>query len=103
MRTRVRDLARPSHAPASLANGWIGMRLPLNPLLGGTATVSGFMGPDPLESVQGFAPAPYPLACDIRCQSWWLSQRPDFAVVTAQRLDLAAAEHGQPAMLLPVR
>lgn len=66
---------RPDFLPAYVSNGVVGLRVGPNPLLDGTAVVSGVVGVDPVEKVQGTCYVPYPLAGDLRLNAWWMSQQ----------------------------
>ena len=68
--TRVRADA----LPAYVSNGLIGLRLERQPLFGGSAIVSGYDGLSPVDGVESFSQAPYPLYGDVRVGSSWISR-----------------------------
>ena len=83
---------RPELPPAYVANGFVGLRVGKLALVGGTALVNGFVGEHDIEQFESYAPAPYPVAADVRVGGLWLSQRPDLAVFGEQVYDFSAGE-----------
>jgi hypothetical protein len=65
---------RPDALPAYISNGLVGLRVERQPLFGGSAIVSGFDGRSPIDGVEGFTQAPYPLYGDVRVGSSWVSR-----------------------------
>lgn len=65
--------ARPDALPAYLSNGLIGLRIERAPLFGGSTIVSGYDGLSPVDGVESFSQAPYPLYGDVRIGSSWIS------------------------------
>lgn len=78
--------------PAYLSNGVIGLRVRDNPPTAGLAVVSGLVGRHPERDIEAAAPAPYPLALDIRLDGVWLSNAPQAMTVVDQRYDFSTAE-----------
>jgi hypothetical protein len=70
--------------PAYISNGLVGLRVERQPLLGGSAIVSGYAGRSPNDGVEAFAPAPYPLYGDVRVNDTWLSA----ATTSARFIDI---------------
>ena len=83
---------RPSFLPAYLGNGLLGLRVPRIPLLDGVAIVSGFAGVHPIDRVEGFARAPYPLAGDIVIGDAALSDYSEGVTLIEQRYDFSFGE-----------
>lgn len=80
------------HVPAYVANGVVGLRIGVNPLLGAVANANGFVGLHPQWRTETAAYIPYPLAMDIRLGPWWLSQRPQWCRFVDQAYDMASGE-----------
>src|SRR6185312_5003024 len=72
---------QPRFLPAYLSNGVIGLRSPRIPLIDGVAILSGFAGVHPVDKVEGFAQAPYPLAGDLTVNTVSLSGHPERATL----------------------
>ncbi len=85
----------PTYAPAYVANGFVALHIGANPLVGGSAGVSGYYGTDDREGVESFAVAPYPLAVEIligRTPTGLLSQNPDKVILREQWYDFTCGE-----------
>lgn len=83
--------ARPDALPAYLSNGLIGLRIERAPLFGGSAIVSGYDGLSPVDGVESFSQAPYPLYGDVRVGSSWISRLSGGTLETC-RHDFATGE-----------
>jgi len=83
---------QPHFLPAYLSNGVIGLRVPRIPLVDGVSILSGFAGVHPLDRVESFARAPYPLAGDVVVDDVRLSQLPERAVLDEQAYDFSCGE-----------
>lgn len=92
MRTHVIDSVDPEYQPAYLANGFVGLRLGVMPLPGGTCLVNGFCGLSPEKRTEEYAAAPYPLGLDIQIDTLWISQHPQIAQFKAQEYDHSCGE-----------
>jgi hypothetical protein len=78
--------------PAYVSNGLVGLRVERQPLLGGSAIVSGFAGRSPVDGVEGFTTAPYPVYGDVRIGETWLSRVATAGELVEIRHDFATAE-----------
>ena len=94
--------------PASLSNGFIGLRPGANPLIGITSlapdlagkrgarplatVVAGFVRSHPVMGVESWAPAPYPLAIDIKANRVSMQLLPNSIQVRSQSLDMSNGE-----------
>jgi trehalose/maltose hydrolase-like predicted phosphorylase len=104
--------------PASLSNGFIGIRPGANPLIAITSlppaliagirrspedphprgnrplatVVAGFVRSQPVYGVETWAPAPYPLAIDLRANRVSMQTLPDSVQVLSQSLDMSNGE-----------
>jgi hypothetical protein len=83
---------RPEYLPAYISNGLVGLRCGPVPFLGGICMVSGFVGLDPVDGVEGFSRAPFPLAADVQLDGVRLSEAADAVHVIEQRYDFSTAE-----------
>lgn len=83
---------QPHDIPPYVSNGVIGLRVPQFGFQDGTACVNGYVETNPRHKIEGSAFAPYPLAADIRLNTWWMSQRPDFLTFEEQRYDFHTGE-----------
>jgi trehalose/maltose hydrolase-like predicted phosphorylase len=93
---------------ASISNGFIGIRPGPNPLIAITSlpsgfahkpgarplatVVAGFVRSHPVYGVETWAPAPYPLALDIRVGRVSMQALPDSVQVLSQSLDMSNGE-----------
>lgn len=82
----------PAFIPAYLSNGLIGLRVGKIPQLEGLAMVSGLAAIHPVDRVEGFARAPYPLAGDLEIDGARLSERPETARFLTQEYDFSCGE-----------
>jgi trehalose/maltose hydrolase-like predicted phosphorylase len=104
--------------PASLSNGFIGIRPGANPLIAITSVppglialtrqrssggrpagirplatvVAGFVRSHPVYGVETWAPVPYPLALDVRANRVSMQTSPDSTQVISQSLDMSNGE-----------
>ena len=78
--------------PAYVSNGVMGLRAPRIPLLNGVAILSGFACVHPVDRVEGFAQAPYPLAGDLSVNDVTLSGLPERAILEEQAYDFGCGE-----------
>jgi trehalose/maltose hydrolase-like predicted phosphorylase len=94
--------------PALLSNGFIGLRPGPNPLIAITSlppalvgklgarplatVVAGFVRSQPVYGVESWAPAPYPLAVDVRANDVSMQTFPDSVQVLSQSLDMSNGE-----------
>ncbi|MDO9338466.1 MAG: glycoside hydrolase family 65 protein [Caulobacter sp.] len=78
--------------PAYLANGVMGLRIRPQPLKAGMCLVNGFAGEHPERRIEAAAPAPFPLAGDIRLDGRWLSDAPELIRDQEQAYDFASGE-----------
>jgi hypothetical protein len=83
---------QPHFLPAYLSNGVIGLRVPRIPLVDGVAIVSGFAGVHPVDRVESFAQAPYPVAAELTIDDVTLSRLPERAVLDEQAYDFSCGE-----------
>jgi trehalose/maltose hydrolase-like predicted phosphorylase len=83
---------RPTFLPAYVGNGLLGLRVTRIPLLDGVAIVSGFAGVHPIDRVEGFARAPYPLAGDVVLGDAALSDYSEGVTLVEQRYDFSCGE-----------
>jgi trehalose/maltose hydrolase-like predicted phosphorylase len=82
----------PAFIPAYLSNGLIGMRVGKIPQLDGIAIVGGLAAVHPIDKVEGFARAPYPLGGDIELDGNKLSDQPERARFVSQEYDFSCGE-----------
>ena len=82
---------QPHFLPAYLSNGVIGLRVPRIPLVDGVAIVSGFAGVHPVDGVESFAQAPYPVAAELTIDDVTLSGHPSAPFSTSRRTTSRAA------------
>lgn len=96
MKTHIVTETAPTHEPAYLANGLIGLRVPPIPFLPRTgwrmALVNGFSELSEKFSTECYAQAPYPLDVDLGLDGVFLSERPDLARFVEQRYDFSCGE-----------
>jgi trehalose/maltose hydrolase-like predicted phosphorylase len=85
-------LWKPTFLPAYLGNGVLGLRVPPVPLLDGVVIVSGFAGVHPVDEVEAFARAPYPLAGDVVLDEVPLSRHTAGATLIEQSYDFSCGE-----------
>jgi trehalose/maltose hydrolase-like predicted phosphorylase len=78
--------------PPYVANGIVGLRLVRAPFGGGTTIVNGFVGTDPTDGVETFAPAPFALALDLEIGGIRVSESQERLRLRSQRYDFATAE-----------
>jgi trehalose/maltose hydrolase-like predicted phosphorylase len=78
--------------PAYLSNGVMGLRIRPQPLASGMCLVNGFAGEHPERRIEAAAPAPFPLAGDIRLEGRWLSDTPELVRDLEQAYDFASGE-----------
>lgn len=81
----------PSFLPAYVGNGLVGLRVPDVPLRNGTAIVSGFAGVHPVDQVEAFERAPYPLAGDVVLGDVTLADSPRVKLIE-QHYDFSCGE-----------
>lgn len=79
-------------ANAYLSNGLVGIRPGPDPLVQAQTVVSGFVYSNPAGGFENIAPAPYPLATDIRAGGVRLLEHPELVTVRSQSLDMASGE-----------
>jgi trehalose/maltose hydrolase-like predicted phosphorylase len=103
----VTDFSKP-FPPASLSNGFIGIRSAANPLISSSllnsnrprrigvhpwaTVVGGFVRTEPNLGGEAMAPAPYPLSTDIIYAGVSLSEHPEDLGIHRQSLDLSNGE-----------
>jgi trehalose/maltose hydrolase-like predicted phosphorylase len=83
---------QPDHLPAYLSSGTIGLRVRQTALRPGLAAVSGLEGEHPGARVAASAPAPYPLAGDLRIGEVWMSNAWHQVSDIEQQYDFACGE-----------
>jgi Glycosyl hydrolase family 65 central catalytic domain len=83
---------QPDDHPAYLSNGVFGLRVRSIPFRGGVCIPSGFAGVHPVDLVEGFARAPFPLGADIAIDGTWLSGALERARPLAQSYDFSCGE-----------
>jgi trehalose/maltose hydrolase-like predicted phosphorylase len=83
---------QPDWVPAYLSNGIIGLRPSPLMLNHGYATINGFAGADPIEGVESYVYAPYPVAGDIGIDNCWLSRQTQSARFEEQTYDFSCGE-----------
>jgi protein-glucosylgalactosylhydroxylysine glucosidase len=83
---------RPGDLPPYLSNGLIGLRLGSHPMADGVTVLSGLAAVDPVEGIQTFAQAPYPLALDIIVKRVSMAGAPQRCVLREQRYDFSCGE-----------
>ncbi len=92
MRKHIIKQYLPDYQPAYVANGLVGLRIGQNPLIDGTALLSGFVGLHDKHAVEAIAPAPYPVGGDIVIDGCPLSARPDLIHFREQIYDFSCGE-----------
>ena len=82
----------PSWSPAYLSNGLVGLRVREIPGIDGACNVGGYAGIHPVEKVQAWLPAPYPLAFDLKMDHWWMTARRERVSFVGQSHDFSSGE-----------
>jgi trehalose/maltose hydrolase-like predicted phosphorylase len=82
----------PAFIPAYVSNGLIGMRVGKIPQLEGVAILGGLAAIHPVDKVEGFARAPYPVGGDIEVNGNKLSDQPERARFISQEYDFSCGE-----------
>jgi hypothetical protein len=83
---------KPEYIPAYLSNGVIGLRVGRIPLVEGLAIVNGLAAVHPVDQVESFARAPYPVAGDITINRLRMSEHLERTRFIEQRYDFSTAE-----------
>ena len=83
---------RPDFLPAYVGNGVMGLRVPRIPFLDGVAILSGFAGVHPVDRVESFARAPYPVAGDLEIDGVAVSEHAERITLVEQRYDFSCGE-----------
>jgi trehalose/maltose hydrolase-like predicted phosphorylase len=82
----------PAFIPAYVSNGLIGLRVGKIPQLEGLAIVGGLAAVHPVDKVEGFARAPYPLSGDVAVNGKQMSDQPDRVRFISQEYDFSCGE-----------
>src|SRR5437868_12317452 len=82
----------PAFIPAYLSNGLIGLRVGKIPQLEGLAIVGGLAAIHPVDKVEGFARAPYPVAGDLEIDGNKMSDQPERIRFVSQEYDFSCGE-----------
>jgi trehalose/maltose hydrolase-like predicted phosphorylase len=82
----------PDWIPAYLSNGVIGLRVGRVPQREGSCVVNGLAALHPVDKVEGFAQAPYPIGGDLEIDGLQVSALPEHVRFIEQRYDFSCGE-----------
>jgi trehalose/maltose hydrolase-like predicted phosphorylase len=82
----------PDWIPAYLSNGLIGLRVGRVPQREGCCVVNGLAALHPVDKVEGFAQAPYPIAGDLEIDGLQVSALPERVRFLEQRYEFSCGE-----------